>query len=117
MAQMVQLSGSIIHAPDLIVLDEPFSGLDPVNQERLEVLVRRERERGATILFSTHGIAHAERLCDRIAIIARSTRRLEGTVDAARARQPMTVRYTPRGDAGRNPALHPQIGRRSGRGK
>src|SRR3546814_17419148 len=71
MAQMVQLIGSIIHAPDLIVLDEPFSGLDPVNQERLEVLVRRERERGATILFSTHVLAHAERLCDRIAIIAR----------------------------------------------
>src|SRR3546814_9537577 len=61
--------------PDLIVLDEPFSGLDPVNQERLEMLVRRERDRGATILFSTHVMAHAERLCDRIAIIARSARR------------------------------------------
>src|SRR3546814_14462538 len=99
MAQMVQLIGSIIHAPDLIVLDEPFSGLDPVSQERLEVLVRRERERGATILFSTHVMAHAERLCDRIAIIARSTRRFEGTVDAARALLPMQVRYTPRDDA------------------
>src|SRR3546814_1832476 len=55
--------------------------LDPVNQERLEMLVRRERERGATILFSTHVMAHAERLCDRIAIIARSARRFEGTVD------------------------------------
>src|SRR3546814_16941949 len=70
MAQMVQLIGSIIHAPDLIVLDKPFSGLDPVNQERLEVLVRRERERGATILFSTHVMAPAERLCERIALIA-----------------------------------------------
>ena len=99
MAQMVQLIGSIIHAPDLIVLDEPFSGLDPVNQERLEMLVRRERERGATILFSTHVMAHAERLCDRIAIIARSARRFEGTVDQARALLPMQVRYTPR-DAG-----------------
>lgn len=96
MAQMVQLIGSIVHAPDLIVLDEPFSGLDPVNQERLEMLVRRERERGATILFSTHVMAHAERLCDRIAIIARSQRRFEGTVDAARALLPMQVRYTPR---------------------
>src|SRR3546814_9049556 len=63
MAQMVQLIGSIVHAPDLIVLDEPFSGLDPVNQERLETLVRREQARGATILFSTHVMAHAERLC------------------------------------------------------
>src|SRR3546814_5595440 len=68
MAQMVQLIGSIVHAPDLIVLDEPFSGLDPVNQERLETLARREQARGATILFSTHVMAHAERLCDRIAI-------------------------------------------------
>ena len=85
MAQMIQLIGSIVHAPDLIVLDEPFSGLDPVNQERLEMLVRRERDRGATILFSTHVMAHAERLCDRLAIIARSQRRFEGTVDDARA--------------------------------
>ena len=96
MAQMVQLIGSIVHAPDLIVLDEPFSGLDPVNQERLEMLVKRERDRGATILFSTHVMAHAERLCDRIAIIARSQRRFEGTVDEARALLPMQVRYTPR---------------------
>ncbi|HMO77530.1 MAG TPA: ATP-binding cassette domain-containing protein [Sphingopyxis sp.] len=96
MAQMVQLIGSIVHAPDLIILDEPFSGLDPVNQERLEMLVRRERDRGATILFSTHVMAHAERLCDRIAIIARSQRRFEGSVDQARALLPMQVRYTPR---------------------
>ena len=99
MAQMVQLIGSIVHAPDLIVLDEPFSGLDPVNQERLEMLVKRERDRGATILFSTHVMAHAERLCDRIAIIARSQRRFEGTVDEARALLPMQVRYAPRGDS------------------
>ena len=96
MAQMVQLIGSIVHTPDLIVLDEPFSGLDPVNQERLEMLVRRERDRGATILFSTHVMAHAERLCDRLAIIARSRRRFEGRVDEARALLPMQVRYTPR---------------------
>src|SRR3546814_1997396 len=91
MAQMVQLSGSIIHAPDLIVLDEPFSGPDPANQERLEVPFRRERERGATIPFSTHVMAHAERLCDRIAIIARSTRRFEGTADAAQELPPIPV--------------------------
>ena len=93
MAQMIQLVGSIIHAPDLIVLDEPFSGLDPVNQERLEVIVRRECKRGATILFSTHVMAHAQQLCDRLVIIARSQRRFEGTVDEARALLPMHVRY------------------------
>lgn len=99
MAQMVQLIGSIVHTPELIVLDEPFSGLDPVNQERLEALVRREQARGATILFSTHVMAHAERLCDRLAVIARSQRRFEGTVDEARALLPMQVRYTPRAGA------------------
>ncbi|MBA4747102.1 MAG: ATP-binding cassette domain-containing protein [Sphingopyxis sp.] len=102
MAQMVQLIGAIVHQPELIVLDEPFSGLDPVNQERLEALVHRERARGATVLFSTHVMAHAERLCDRLAIIARSERRFEGTVDDARALLPMQVRYTPR--AGADPA-------------
>lgn len=70
MAQLVQLLGSIVHRPELIVLDEPFSGLDPVNQEHLEALVRAERDRGATILFSTHVMSHAERLCERLAVIA-----------------------------------------------
>ncbi len=114
MAQMVQLIGSIVHAPDLIVLDEPFSGLDPVNQERLEMLVRRERERGATILFSTHVMAHAERLCDRLAIIARSQRRFEGTVDEARALLPMQVRYTPRDASAAVAALLPAGAERRG---
>ena len=116
MAQMVQLIGSIVHAPDLIVLDEPFSGLDPVNQERLELLVKRERDRGATILFSTHVMAHAERLCDRIAIIARSQRRFEGTVDEARALLPMQVRYTPRDsrDAAGIAAILPATAERHG---
>jgi ABC-2 type transport system ATP-binding protein len=95
MAQMVQLMGSIVHRPELIVLDEPFSGLDPVNQERLEALIQDERNRGATIVFSTHVMAHAERLCDRIAIIAGSERRFEGTVDEARGTLPLRVRYAP----------------------
>jgi ABC-2 type transport system ATP-binding protein len=95
MAQMVQLMGSIVHRPELIVLDEPFSGLDPVNQERLEALIQDERDRGATVLFSTHVMAHAERLCDRIVIIAGSQLRFEGTVDEARGSLPMRVRYAP----------------------
>jgi len=98
MAQLVQLLGSIVHSPELIVLDEPFSGLDPVNQERLEALIHGERARGATILFSTHVMAHAERLCDRIAVIAGGRRRFEGTVDEARAILPMQAYYEPRGD-------------------
>jgi ABC-2 type transport system ATP-binding protein len=100
MAQLVQLLGSIVHRPELIVLDEPFSGLDPVNQENLEALILAERDRGATILFSTHVMGHAERLCDRLAIIAASKCRFEGTVDEARGTLPMRAHYLPcSGDA------------------
>ncbi len=95
MAQLVQLLGSVVHQPDLLVLDEPFSGLDPVNQERLETLILAERDRGATILFSTHIMSHAERICDRLAIIAGGKRRFEGTVDDARGVLPQRVHYTP----------------------
>ncbi|MGK6356183.1 ABC transporter ATP-binding protein [Sphingomonas sp. DT-207] len=95
MAQLVQLLGAVVHEPDLLVLDEPFSGLDPVNQERLEKLIRTQRDRGATILFSTHVMAHAERLCDRLSIIAGGKVRFEGTVDDARATLPLRAHYTP----------------------
>jgi len=95
MAQLVQLLGSVVHQPQLLVLDEPFSGLDPVNQEKLEKLIRAERDRGATILFSTHVMAHAERLCDHLSIIAGGKVRFEGTVNQARALLPMKAHYTP----------------------
>ncbi|WP_213981115.1 ATP-binding cassette domain-containing protein [Sphingomonas sp. dw_22] len=95
MAQLVQLLGAVVHEPDLLVLDEPFSGLDPVNQERLEKLIRDQRDRGATILFSTHVMAHAERLCDRLSIIAGGKVRFEGTVDEARSMLPFKAQYTP----------------------
>lgn len=98
MAQLVQLLGSVVHEPDLLVLDEPFSGLDPVNQERLEKLIRAQRDRGATILFSTHVMAHAERLCDRLSIIAGGKVRFEGTVAEARALLPFKAHYVPHND-------------------
>jgi len=107
MAQFVQLLGSIVHRPELIVLDEPFSGLDPVNQERLEALILAERDRGATILFSTHVMGHAERLCDRLAIIAGGKLRYEGSVDEARATLPMQAHYTPRDNSDALAALLP----------
>lgn len=107
MAQLVQLLGSMVHRPDLLVLDEPFSGLDPVNQERLEQLVLSERARGATILFSTHVMAHAQRLCDRLTIIAGGQRRFEGTVDEARALLPMRAHLVPRKSGPALPALLP----------
>src|SRR4051812_22468276 len=84
MAQTVQLVGTIVHRPKLIVLDEPFSGLDAFNQGRLEQLIRDQAAGGATIIFSTHVIAHAERLCERIAIIAQGKVRFEGRPAEAR---------------------------------
>ncbi|RYD58897.1 MAG: ATP-binding cassette domain-containing protein [Sphingomonadales bacterium] len=107
MAQLVQLLGSVVHQPSLLVLDEPFSGLDPVNQERLEKLIRAERDRGATILFSTHVMAHAERLCDRLSIIAGGKVRFEGTVAEARATLPFKAHYTPHHDVEGAGALLP----------
>ena len=96
MAQTVQLLGTIIHKPRLIVLDEPFSGLDAINQAKLEELIRREARAGATIIFSTHVIAHAERLCERVAIIAKGKVAFDGRVDEARARLRPIVRLTTR---------------------
>ncbi|HUD91169.1 ABC transporter ATP-binding protein [Sphingobium sp.] len=96
MAQTVQLFGTIVHEPRLIVLDEPFSGLDAINQEKLEALIRAQARRGVTILFSTHVIAHAERLCERIAIVAGGRIRFEGTPGEARDRLRPQVRLRTR---------------------
>ena len=96
MAQTVQLFGTIVHRPKLIVLDEPFSGLDAINQGRLEALIREEAAGGATIIFSTHVIAHAERLCERVAIIAGGRIKFEGRVSDARDRLRPQVRLKTR---------------------
>jgi ABC-2 type transport system ATP-binding protein len=96
MAQTVQLFGTIVHQPRLIVLDEPFSGLDAINQGRLEHLIRDEAAAGTTVIFSTHVIAHAERLCERIAIIAAGQVRFEGLVSDARDRLRPQVRMRTR---------------------
>jgi len=96
MSQTVQLLGTIVHRPKLIVLDEPFSGLDAMNQGRLEHLIREEAAAGATVIFSTHVIAHAERLCERIAIIAGGRVRFEGSVAEARDRLRPQVRLRTR---------------------
>ena len=100
MAQTVQLLGTIVHKPRLIVLDEPFSGLDAINQGKLESLIRREAEAGTTIIFSTHVIAHAERLCERVAIIAAGKVAFEGLVDEARDRLRPIVRLRTRASDG-----------------
>lgn len=78
MQQKVQFVGTVLHQPELLILDEPFSGLDPINQDVLEGIVRELRDRGTTILFSTHLMDHAERLCDRVCLISRSRKVLDG---------------------------------------
>ena len=113
MAQTVQLLGTIVHRPRLIVLDEPFSGLDAINQAKLEELIREEARGGATIIFSTHVIAHAERLCERIAIIAGGRLAFEGAVDEARDRLQPIVRLRTRSDDGPWRAAIPADARRA----
>lgn len=88
MAQKVQVLGAIAHEPDFIIFDEPFSGLDPVNQRVLEDTIRAQAAAGRTILFSTHVMEHAERLCDRILLIAHGSKAFEGSVQEALALAP-----------------------------
>jgi len=83
MGQKVQVLASIAHDPELVIFDEPFSGLDPVNQQVLEDVVRDLAARGRTVLFSTHVMQHAERLCQRILLIAKGKKLFDGTVAEA----------------------------------
>ena len=79
-AQKVQFIAAVVSEPELLILDEPFSGLDPVNAEAIKDAVLALRDRGTTIVFSTHDMATAERLCDRIFMIFRGRKVLDGTL-------------------------------------
>jgi ABC-2 type transport system ATP-binding protein len=114
MAQQVQLLGTLVHEPRLVVLDEPFSGLDAINQGKLERLIRGLAEKGTTVIFSTHVIAHAERLCEGVAIIAGGKVPYAGSVDAARDRIPAQVRLETRNTDGRWRAALPADARHEG---
>lgn len=91
MAQKVQLATALVNEPRLLMLDEPFSGLDPVNQGLLEDEIRRMSSAGSTVVFSTHVMQHAERLCDRLLLLARGRKKFEGTLDEARAQLPARI--------------------------
>jgi ABC-2 type transport system ATP-binding protein len=84
MQQKVQFVAAVIHRPDLLILDEPFSGLDPVNQRLMRDLVLEEHRRGATVLFSTHIMTHAEQLCDHVVMIHRGDKVLDQTMAGIR---------------------------------
>ncbi len=100
MAQQVQLLGTLVHEPRLVVFDEPFSGLDAINQGKLEHMIRGLAAKGTTVIFSTHVIAHAERLCDAVAIIAGGKVPFAGPVDVARDRIRPQVRLETRAQDG-----------------
>ena len=80
MQQKIQFIGAILHEPEIVVLDEPFSGLDPINQRVLREIITELKAKGRTILFSTHIIDHAERICDHVCIIARGAKVADGTI-------------------------------------
>jgi ABC-2 type transport system ATP-binding protein len=91
MAQKVQLLSAIAHEPELVILDEPFSGLDPVNQQSLEGVIQGLARRGSTVVFSTHVMQHAERLCDQVVLIAGGRKVFDGKVAEACAAAPRTL--------------------------
>lgn len=84
MQQKVQFIATVAHEPDLIILDEPFSGFDPINAQILTEQIIRLKNNGATIIFSTHRMDSVELLCDHIALINRSEKILDGAVDEIR---------------------------------
>jgi len=80
MQQKVQFIGTLLHDPDLVILDEPFSGLDPINAQALKDTVVELKKRGKTVIFSTHLMDNAERLCDSVCIIANGDKVLDGSI-------------------------------------
>jgi ABC-2 type transport system ATP-binding protein len=101
MQQKVQVLASIVHTPEFVILDEPFSGLDPVNQGVLEQVITDLAKHGSTIVFSTHVMEHAERLCDRIVLIAKGRKIFDGTIPEAKRTVPRRVLL----ETGSNPEL------------
>ena len=85
MQQKVQFAGALVHDPELLILDEPFSGLDPVNSQVLEETVVQVSRGGRTVLFSTHNMEQAEKMCDRVVIIARGQKVVDGSVAEVKA--------------------------------
>ncbi|MGH8233636.1 MAG: ABC transporter ATP-binding protein [Rhodanobacteraceae bacterium] len=85
MQQKVQFAGALLHEPELLILDEPFSGLDPVNAQVMKDIVVDLAKEGRTVLFSTHVMEQAERMCDHIVIMARGRKVVDGPVAQVKA--------------------------------
>jgi ABC-2 type transport system ATP-binding protein len=96
MLQKVQIAAATIHQPDLLILDEPFSGLDPVSTRGLRDLILEEQRRGATILFSTHVMSQAEELCEHVIMIHQGQKVLDEKLSALRNQfDPRTIEFEP----------------------
>jgi ABC-2 type transport system ATP-binding protein len=96
MMQKVQFLAATIHQPDLLILDEPFSGLDPVSSRLLRDLVQTEHRRGAAILFSTHVMLHAEELCDSVVMMHQGRKVLDERIDRIRRQyDPRRIQFDP----------------------
>jgi ABC-2 type transport system ATP-binding protein len=96
MQQKLQFLAAVIHKPDLLILDEPFSGLDPVNMRMLRDLFLEQHRRGVTIIFSTHVMSSAEQLCDRVVMINQGIKVLDEPLSSIRARfDPRLVLFEP----------------------
>ncbi len=86
MAQKVQFITTVLHEPKLLIFDEPFSGFDPINANLLKQEILRLRDKGATVIFSTHNMSSVEEICDHITLINKSRNILSGSVDEVRRR-------------------------------
>jgi ABC-2 type transport system ATP-binding protein len=86
MSQKLQFIATVLHKPELIILDEPFSGLDPVNQEAIKDMVLEMKRGGATVIFSTHDMDVAEKMCDFIFMIFKGRKVLDGTLESIQSR-------------------------------
>ncbi len=102
MQQKVQFIASVLHNPDLIILDEPFSGLDPVNMRLLRNLIDEQHTNGKTVIFSTHVMQQAEQICDHIVMIHQGRKVLDDTLDDIRTRfDPRAIHVDPIGGMSR----------------
>jgi ABC-2 type transport system ATP-binding protein len=98
MGQKVQLLGTLVHNPDLVILDEPFSGLDPINMELMRDTILDLKNQGKTVLFSTHVMAQAEEICDSILLIYKGQAKIDGPLAQIRAGGHRAIRLEFEGD-------------------
>jgi ABC-2 type transport system ATP-binding protein len=98
MGQKVQVLGTIIHEPELVILDEPFSGLDPVNRDLMRDIILDMKRQGRTVIFSTHGMEHAEQICDYVMMIHKSRLQWSGTLAEVKRGRDLAIQLDYDGD-------------------